>query len=159
MITGCLLLALCVTASTMIGLFRYKRKKSRVQYYASCLSLTDKLICDVSYRRDALPSVLREFAENDKSELKALVLSFARAPFAPFEPKTSLLSAGDKGLLCDFFSSLGTTDGKTQLLALEGYRARFAQKHATEQEKFAKTGGMELKLWFLLGLALGILLL
>ena len=143
----------------MLGLARYKKKKSRVSYYAACVRLTERLIAEISFRRDNLFALLKEFAAEDKGELGRQIEAFLVAPYAPFTPTGTLLTTADKPLLCAFFASLGQTDAETQIYELHAYQKRFEEKYTAEQAAFKKNGNMELKLFFLLGLTVGILIL
>lgn len=159
MITNFLIVALCVTASTMFGLARYKKQKSKPLFFASCVRLTERLIADISYKQEQLPTLLASFAQSDKSELSKQIELFLQTPYAPFTPTCTTLTAEDKRLLSEFFGSLGKTDAETQILELNGYKKRFEERYAQESEKFKKTGSLTLKLSFLFGLAVGILIL
>ena len=159
MITGFLILSLCTAASTLFGLARYKKKKNRVAYYSACVRLTERLIAEVSFRRDNLFALLKEFTAEESGELGEQINAFLAAPYAPFTPPGTLLTKADKQLLCAFLASLGQSDAKTQIFELNAYQKRFEEKCAVEREAFKKSAGVELKLFFLCGLAVGILIL
>lgn len=159
MITKFCIISLCMTASVMVGLIYTKSKKSRVEYFESCIKLTDKLISDISFRKENLLDILREFQADEKTELKNHIGKFCDSPFEKFSADGKILKADEKRLLNDFFASLGSTDTQTQLSELENFRVRFADKFQTENEKFKKTGGIGLKLSVLFGLGVGILIL
>ena len=143
----------------MLGLARYKKKKSKVSYYAACVRLTERLIADVSFRRDNLLSLLKQFGDEEKGELGRQIEAFLAAPYAPFSPTGTLLTKTDKHLLSAFFASLGQSDAETQIYELHAYQKQFEEKYTAERETFKKSGSMELKLFFFFGLAVGILIL
>ncbi len=159
MITKLTIVCLCMTASTMVGLWNTKRKKSKVLYFDSCVKLTEKLIADISFRHENLFAILNEYAQTDKTELGRQIAKFGAAPYDRFEPDGKLLKAEEKRLVSDFFTSLGSSDAETQLYELENYNKRFYERYSEENEKFKRTGNVGLKLSVLLGLAIGILIL
>lgn len=158
MITKCCIVCLSLTASAMIGLAYTKKNKSRVTYFESCVKLTEKLIADISFRRDNLCTILCEFAQNDTSDLRKQIEKFCASPYGNFTVGGGL-KAAEKQRIGEFFSSLGSSDLQTQLTTLESYKAYFAEKHREENEKYKKTGNLALKLSILFGLAVGILIL
>ena len=159
MITKFCIVCLCVTASSMFGLMIVRRKQSRIKYFESALRLTEKLITDVSFRRETLLNVLSEFSNDDKSELKKHIDAFILSPYYEIVISGSLLKPEEKRLIGEFFRSLGVTDTQTQIGELQSYKIRFEQIYNNESEKFKKSGNLSLKLSVLLGLAVGILIL
>lgn len=159
MITKFCIVCLCMTASTMIGLLYTKSKKARVDYFHACVKLSDKLIADISFRKDNLFTILQEFAATDKSALKEQIARFSESPYEPLTVNGKLLKENEKQLLSEFFASLGATDAYTQISTLENYRARFDDIYREEYDAFKKSGHIGLKLSVLIGLAIGILIL
>lgn len=159
MITKFCIVCLCMTATSMLGLWRWKEKKRRVTYLGSLVKLTDTLIAEISFRKDNLFSVLTAFAESENGDLGRHIGAFCAAPYAPMELSGKLLTETEKREVTEFFSSLGGSDAATQLLELENRKRTFSAWYECEQEKFRKNGTVGLKLAALLGLAIGILLL
>ena len=159
MITKLCIVCLCVAASVMIGLMLYKRKQSRIKYFESAVRLTEKLISDISFRRESLTTVLTEFSREDKSELKKHIDTFVSSPYDSVVISGKLLKPEEKRLMREFFGSLGLTDTQTQIGELNSYKSRFEQIYNDENEKFKKSGPLSLKLSVLIGLAVGVLIL
>ncbi|MCI8413194.1 MAG: hypothetical protein HFE47_03765 [Clostridia bacterium] len=159
MITQFSIVCLCMTASAMVGLLHTKHKRARLLYFASCEKLTEKLIADISFRKENLCTVLTEFAAEDGSELKRHIEKFCGEPYEKFAVNTRLLKAGERRLVSEFFASLGDSDTQTQIFSLENYKTRFSELYRDESERFKKSGGIGLKLSVLAGIAVGILLL
>ena len=159
MVTKLCIVCLCVTASSMFGLMIVRHKQGRIKYFDSAVRLTEKLISDVSFRRENLVTVLSEFSSEDKSELKKHIDAFIKSPYENPVISGKLLKPEEKRLLKEYFSSLGVTDTQTQISELNSYKSRFEQIYNDENEKFKKSGSLSLKLSVLIGLAVGVLIL
>ena len=159
MITKCCIVCLSMTASTLLGIAYAKRKKGKVEYFRSCVRLTETLIAEISFRRENLVDVLTEFAQNDTTELKQHITEFCAAPYAPYVVRSKSLRAEERKTVSEFMSALGTNDAATEIFALENYNKRFEDMLAAESEKYGKTGSVSVKLSVLIGLAIGILIL
>lgn len=159
MITRFCIICLCMTSSAMFGLLHVRRKKARVNYFASCEKLTEKLIIDISFRRENLCTILQEYAQEDETELKSQINRFCDCPYGKFVVTEKFLKSGEKQLVSDFFTSLGMCDASTQVNELHNFKKRFEAVYTEENGKFKKSGNVALKLSVLLGIAIGILIL
>lgn len=159
MITKFAIVCLSISASTMIGIARLKSKKKRVDCLASLVRLCNMLISEISFRKDNLFKLLSDFAESDRTELGEHIKRFCVSPYSSIEIKSKTLKSNEKQLVADFLRSLGMTDSETQILELRNYKKRFEEILECENEKYKKTANMELKLFILAGLAIGIILL
>lgn len=159
MITKFAIVCLCMTSSVMCGLIYTKSKKRRANYFASCVRLTDKLIADISFRKENLLTILKEFAATDQTELAANINTYCEKPFDKSEIATKILKQDERARVGEFFDSLGGSDSDTQLFELRNYSEYFASKLSDEELKLKKSGNIGLKLSALFGLAVGILIL
>ncbi len=135
-----------------------KNKKHRVDYFMSLINLANTLIAEISFKKEKLTDVLTEYAAYDKTELRTHITEFCASPFSKPDIKSKMLKKDERRLVSDFFSSLGATDGETQIFGLENYKSRFNEIYSSESEKFKRLGTVGLKLSVLLGIAVGILI-
>lgn len=159
MITKLCIICLCMTSSSMVGLIMLKRRKNRVEYFSSLVKLSDKLISEISFRKENLTVVLKEFAQDEKTELSEHVKSFCASPYEKIHIQKGILKTGERAAVEEFFFSLGATDADTQIFELRNYGQKFQEMYSSENERFKKNGNVGLKLSVLAGLAIGILIL
>lgn len=161
MITKLCIICLCVVGCSMVGLKFNKDSAERVRYYENLLLLINNIISTVQFRQESLKSVLLQFTENNKSTLNTTIQEFLKHlddNAVEFKPSKLKLKPDEMAQISDFFCSLGHSDSETQLFELNAYKNRFEEKKAFYAEKHKKFGGLFLKLSFMLGLALGILI-
>ena len=159
MITKLCIICLSMTASTMFGLINMRNKKRRIDYLDSLIKLCDYLISEISFNKDKLITALEKFADTDNTELANQLKTFCESPYSDKIIYPKFLKKDEQVTVSDFFSSLGCTDGETQISQLQNYKKRFGDIDCYEEDKFKKSGSVGLKLSVLFGIAVGILIL
>lgn len=160
MITKLLIIFLCITAATMVGFSLSKKCKQREKYFEEILLLINTLICDMKFRKDSLKILLSGFCAEKNNKLKVNILEYIDYIDSKKELNLSKgnLSVSEFENIKTFFTCLGTSDADTQIYELENYKQRFSDYYTLAKEKNTKYGGLYIKLGFLIGLAIGIIL-
>ena len=161
MITKLCIICLCIAACSLVGLKLYKDSVNRVKYFEGVLSLINTLISEIQFRRQNLKSILRDFCDNNKTPFVVHVKEFLThlETNEEFKPSKLHLKNEETEEVKHFFSSLGTSDSDTQLVVLDTYKVKFEELRKHYADRHKKYGSLYLKLSFLLGLALGIVIL
>lgn len=154
--SGIIVIFVCGCAGCLIGVFFYKKYKERSAYFTDVVGLIETLVVDVRYRQDGLLMVLNNYKVGLKSDFSSTIESFLNGNIG--EQKISVLNKIERKRVEKFFASLGRIDSDTQLLLLQGEKEEFTKLSTLAKEKFVKYGSMFIKLGFLLGIGIGILL-
>lgn len=151
-----LLCGLVVAFCVLIGYFAGEKYRTRKKFFAAFADLNERYLTELAYSRRPLAEFFRDNADAFKGEFRKVTEAVAeRAPLPAFD----FLSRDEAGMLADYVSMLGRGDSHSQ----SGYFT--AQKDGLEKRRLqteheAKTrGDLYLKLGFLAGLALIILML
>lgn len=150
---------ICVAAGTAAGYVVMSVYKRNFAYLDGVCKLLAELKRNIAYRRDAAASVLGS-AAIDSPQLKKNVEEYiAFTSGKADEPTISrgFLSTEVHARVCELFSSLGKSDGSTQIDELDMFGKTFGELRATAETKCKKQGAVAVKLGFLLGLGVGIL--
>ena len=114
---------------TVSGLFFSKKLTRRRRYFEELILLINSLISDFRFKQSSVCDLLSSFTGN---EIKPTV---------------------------NEFSVLGTYDLDTQVFVLDNYKLKAEEFYAAAKDKEERYGKTTVKLGFLLGLAVGIVLL
>lgn len=152
--TAKLLIAfLCAVSGAMIGVCLYKRSKSECDYLSQLVGLCDKLYQDIDFRNEPVPVLLNEFKCTCSKRLSDRIDMYLSGSYNA----KGKLSA--KALTVDsFFGELGKTDREGQVSMIKGYRQKFNNYYAEAEKKHKTYSSLYIKLGFLAGLAVGILI-
>lgn len=160
MITKLLIVALSIVTCSMIGLMLHKNSLQKVKYYESLIAFINTLTSEIKFRQSSLKVVIQEFIKNNNTSLNVHLQEFYN--FLQGETSTLILSKKLKQeeteTIANFFSTLGTCDDTTQLFELENYKSKFEAIYLDKETKHKKFGGLYLKLSFLCGIAIGVLI-
>ena len=160
MITKLLLVCVASAAGAMTGLFFSKRLKARANYYKALVAFLNHIIAEVKFRRNPIKTVIREFMAFGETPLSKNLSEY----LAEADPKNLKLSRGslkqaELAEVKKLLSGLGASDADTQNFELEAEKAKFTPISETAAQHSAKYAASYVKVGFLLGLALGILIL
>jgi len=143
----------------MVGLFLSNRTKNREKYFADLLNLTDRLISDISYLIDPAVKIILSFETKSVHFRKNLDEYLAFVDGEKFNFSNTVLNKREAGIIKDFFDRLGTLDYDTQINELQSKKMLFMQMYDGADKKNKSFGRAYIKLGFLGGLLLGIMIL
>lgn len=152
---------ICAAVGTCCGFLIMKNYKRNCLYFKDLCDLIGELKRNISYRRDSAASILSRF-ETDSALLERNIseyLAFAHSKSDAPDISRGFLPSDVFGDINAFFTSLGKSDGKSQLDELEMYDKKFTALCDKATVKSNKYGTLSVKLGFLFGLAVGILFL
>ena len=156
-----LVVCLCAAIGTGCGyaiMLRYKREKN---YIDGVVKMIDAIKHNISYRRDKLKEILVGFLPESaalKKNIDEYVEFLNGSADKPNLTKGSTPAAAyDR--VCELFDSLGASDERTQIDRLNGFSDSFIKLKKDADERFNKYGGAAVKLGFLFGLGVGVLIL
>ena len=158
MSTSLFMVFMACVAGVMGGLVLSNRTRNRERYFAELLNLMDRLISDISFLQQPVDQILKMF------ECKSVHLSKNISEYLDFTQgcdfsfSGTVLTKREAEIIKDFFDRLGTLDLNSQLNELSAKRSLFAQFHAAAEKRNNSFGKAYIKLGFLAGLAVGILL-
>ena len=124
------------------------------RYYSGVCELIAELKRNISYRRDTVVSVMKNF-KSGSERLNCQIseyITYASGKDGQLKLSRGFLSSSAFSAVNDFFSSLGKADGETQVKDLDSYYAKFETDFAAASEKSKKYGPLAIKLGFLFGL-------
>ncbi len=159
--------AVVCTCGTIVGAILQGQYRARAKFAADWSEFCVLLKQDISYLHLPLAQIVREYLQKTpKGEFRELLARFAeilerdsvRAERVAVLCKSANVRKTQGAALQAFLNDLGRLDEHSQLSRLErdGEQiARYAQACAAEEKKL---GGLALKLGFLLGLAVMILI-
>ncbi len=155
------MLFLCAAIGTAAGFALSRLFLRTSRYFSGVCELISELKRNISYRRDSVVSVMKNF--KSKSErLNGQIseyISYVSTKDGELKLSRGFLSATAFSDINAFFGSLGKADGDTQMSDLELYLSKFEAQSAAAEEKSKKYGPLSIKLGFLFGLCVGILFL
>ncbi|MDE6402068.1 MAG: stage III sporulation protein AB [Clostridiales bacterium] len=154
-----LIVFICVAVGTAAGYVVMCVYKRNFVYLDGVCKLLNELKHNIAYRRDAAASVLGA-AIIDSPQLKKNVdeyIAFTAGKADKPIISRGFLSAETHAHVCEWLSSLGKSDGVTQIDELEMYGKKFGELRSVAEAKCKKQGAVAVKLGFLLGLGVGIL--
>ena len=140
----------------MIGLFFFKKQKSRLNYFYDLVGLINSIYSDVRFRQDKLSTVMKNYLETCTSQLSLHISEYLSSPKGELQLSRQCLKVTELKRVERFFASLGRTDTNTQILELDGYKAEFDEDLKKAKAHNDKYGSLYLKLGLAVGLGLGI---
>jgi len=157
--TRLLIVASLSCSGAMVGLFFSKRLKQRAAYYGALVDFITHLQAQVRFRKDPIKSIAAGFVALSETPFNKNLLEYT----AGVDPKALTLSRGvlkphELLKVQAFLSSLGTLDSDTQLFELEAHKARFSSLATLASSKKKANSSMYIKLGFMAGLALGVII-
>lgn len=152
---------LCAAIGTATGYAIMRTYKLKHEYLSELCSVIAELKHDVSYRCDGVVSVMRKSNIKNKLLCKNIgeYISFAEGKADGPHVSKGYLNDDAYKLSGDFFSSVGRSDGKSQMEELKMFGEKCTALCAVAEEKSKKIGVASVKLGFLIGLGIGILVL
>lgn len=158
-----LLCVFIVCGSSYIGFAVGGKYKRKVRLYEDLLLFCGKAKSDICYFQSRLYDMLSPENKNYGEEFDRLCL-YARNsvmdgknPIADSRAVSKICGFRDDGVVAEFFSSLGGSDGKNQKTRIEGYESVFTARLAAARGEMKSKGGLCGKLGIFAGLFVVIL--
>lgn len=149
----------CAAIGTGLGFVLSRAYRRKTVYYSSMCELVNELKRNISYRRDSVVSVMKNF-KSGSDRLNSQIseyIGYVSTKDGELKLSRGFLPASAFAEINGFFSSLGFSDGESQARELDGYAKKFEAEYSAASEKSKKYGPLAIKLGFLFGLCLGIL--
>lgn len=155
------IVALCAAIGTATGYLIMRSYKRNFEYLDGLTAAVNELKRNIAYRRDGTCGVLRGMTFKSALLCKnvAEYVEFAGGKREKPEISRGALPADIHAAACEFFAALAAGDGGAQTSTLDMYAEKFGAMRTVASEKCAKQGGVAVKLGFLVGLGIGILVL
>ena len=157
MIIKVILVLLSGVLGITIGIILKNNQNKKVLYFSDLYAFCDYFKHDLSFKQTKLKLLIQSFdykSENFKDD----IFNFSES-FKLDNNLSTFLSKNEKEEVSKFFNSLGKVDIQTQLSLIEENKYNFEKKYNEYKEKFEKESKLYVKLGFLFGLSVGVLLL
>ena len=155
-----------IIACSALGHFLSQRYKKRKNFWNSLIMLSDKLVVDISFSRAKLAGVVQSF---DKTYAKnlfgirenylAFLASKDELSKEKLFAKNTPANGEEKDFIFLFFKCLGRLDASEQTKEIENFKTRFLEMKSKADAEHKKYGSLYLKLGFIAGLFIAVLLL
>ncbi len=141
-----------ILVSVKIGIDLAQKDKNSYVFFNELVALCDKILSDLSYKKSNIDKLLAwKFQSND---LNVLLNSYLKRKKLVF-PK--YLSVNEKFLIEDIFSTLGKVDTSSQIKNIEAFKSELVTITKEKYEKYKKFNTLFIKLGFIGGLLVFIL--
>ena len=143
---------LAIIISVKIGIDKANKRKNHYYYFNSAEIMCDRFLSDISYKKSNIDSVLKEsFPSNDFNSTVKYFIKNKRVALPSF------LSVEEKMLIKDLFNSLGKMDSESQskyILSIKNQLTKISNEKLINFKKFYT---LSIKLGFVFGLFLFIM--
>lgn len=152
---------ICVLIGTGGGYIIMRTYRLKASYLQGLCALIAELKRNVAFKRESMAKVMRVYSAQNpllKRNLSEYV-AFADGSGDKIGLSRGFLSPSLFKTVDGFFSSLGKSDGATQITELDFYGETFSALSVKAADNLQKYGALSVKLGFLFGLCVGILIL
>lgn len=161
MSTRLFILFLSVAVGTFCGymvLLSYKRNYS---YLGGVCDMLSALKQNLAYKKDTVPIVLSRLTVTNVQLKKNIdeYIAFAAGQTEGREVSRGFLPQSTFDGVTELFAAIGSSDESSQSARLDEFTARFDKLRADAENKYTKYGSVAVKLGFLFGLGVGVLVL
>ena len=149
----CILLVVLCTA---FGWFLTRKHKQRKVFFYNLSLFNDRLINEVSYTKMPLTEFMNKYTF--EGDFAKLLSEKKENGFRGTECEFAYLTEDDKNFVRDYFSMVGKSDAASQKAYLTSVRADTERLKKESDENYKKYFNLYVKLGFLFGLMLVVLL-
>lgn len=146
------LLALCVLLAFLLT----RKYRLRKDFYYNFALFNERLLNEVSYTKIPLPAFIEKYTFG--GDFYNLLLEKKKSGFESGQYDFSYLSEDERKFTADYFKMIGKSDAPSQKTYLASVRNRIEDKRQKSEESYKKYFALYIKLGFLAGLALIILI-
>lgn len=151
------LLCACILALSVSAAFLLTRKyKQRKDFFYNLNLFNERLVNEVSYTKIPLPSFVEKY--DFGGDFKKMLDEKKAKDFQFENYEISYLSEDEKKFMADYFRMIGNSDAASQRTYLSAVRSEVEDKRKACEETYKKYFSLYLKLGFLAGLILVILI-
>ena len=143
---------LSIIFAVKIGKDKASNDKEEYLYFKGLVNLCDRFLSDLSYKKSTIDSVLND--NFNSKELNETINSFLNKSYL-YLP--SFLNGEERFLLCELFSVIGKSDSNAQIESLTAFKKEINKISIEKYEKYKKFNLLFVKLGFLSGLLIFIL--
>lgn len=141
-----------IVVSVKIGIDLAQKDKNAYLFFNGLVSLCDKILSDLSYKKSNIDKLLA--GKFQSSDLNVLLNSYLKNKKLILP---NYLSVEEKFLIEDIFSTLGKVDTLSQIKNLEAFKTELIKITKEKYEKYKKFNTLFIKLGFIGGLLVFIL--
>ncbi len=145
-------LALCVALAWLMT----RGYRRRMQFYYNLNLFNERLLNEVSYTRVPLPAFLDKYTFS--GDFGNMLAEKKQARFAGGKYDYYYLDEDERKFLDDYFKMIGKSDAASQRVYLSAMRSEILEKKQKTEELYRKYFALYLKLGFLGGLILVVLI-
>ncbi len=150
---------------TGIGYFFSTKYLKRKKFFASLISLAEKLSLEINFSRERLKVLLENFDATSKKNLLGIDENFLKYLDKNCEltsenifSKQNCLKPDEKDTILLFLKTLGRSDVENQTKEIQTFVARFGEMKQKCDEEQKKYGSLAIKLGVVAGLFFAIIL-
>ena len=147
---GCV--GLCVAFSWLLT----RKYRQRMQFYYNFDLFNERLVNEVSYTKIPLPAFLEKYTFS--GEFRQLLEEKRRSEFREQEFSVEFLNEDERKFVSDYFRMIGKSDASSQKTYLTAMRGEINEKKRESAEEYKKYFSLYMKLGFLAGLVLVVLI-
>ena len=156
-----LILFLSAAVGTFCGYMVLLSHKRNYSYLSGVCDMLSALKQNLAYKKDTVPIVLGGLTVAN-AQLKKNIdeyVAFTLGQSDKHEVSRGFLPQSTYDGVTDLFAAIGASDESSQGLRLDALILRFDKLHADAERKYTKYGSVAVKLGFLVGLGVGVLVL
>ncbi len=152
---------LCIIAVSLCVLLAWlltRKYRLRMQFYYNLNLFNERLVNEVSYTKIPLPAFMEKYTFNGDFRRMLEVKRDARFDNGDEGCDMDYLSEDERKFLGDYFRMIGKSDAASQKTYLSAMREEIADKKQKSEELYRKYFSLYIKLGFLAGLILVVLI-
>lgn len=150
------LCVLAVAACTGIAYLFTRKHKQRMLFFYNLDLFNERLVNEVSYTRVPLPAFIEKYEFG--GDFKKMLQEKRASDFGTENYGFSYLTPDERKFLSDYFLLVGRSDAASQRTYLSAVREEIAGRRRSAEEIYKKYFSLYMKLGFLAGLVLAVLI-
>ena len=149
----CLLLVVCFTFAGYLLSQKYKKRKD---FYLGFKNFNSKLSTEINFSKNSILKIISEL--NDDTSFNIEIKKYIKNSVS-YVFMDKYLTSDEVQFFYDYLKNLGVSDSETQLNFLNNINESLAEKCDISEKEYKRYKPLYIKLGFLLGLIIGIILL
>lgn len=152
-----ILVLVIIICFTYIGYSLSNYYKKRVVFFTECVNFCNSISLKINFSKSLLKELVDKQIEICKSDLKNILKEFLTS-YSLQNIKTYYLSDDEKATVINFINDLGKFDCENQLNQIEKCKKEFDCLLESSTKEKSKYAGLYLKIFFLIGIVISILI-
>lgn len=153
-----LLCVMAVTLCVMLAWLLTRKYRLRMMFYYNLHLFNERLVNEVSYTKIPLPAFMEKYTFSGDFKRMLEVKRDARFDNGDEGCNMDYLSEDERKFLGDYFRMIGKSDAASQRTYLSAMREEITEKKQKSEELYRKYFSLYIKLGFLAGLILVVLI-